>query len=310
MIIETTTKEQSLALQGLLAKQKHINPKYFYDKSGSQLFEKITCLEEYYPTRTEIKILKKNAAEITALIQENSLLIEPGAGSCEKVQLLLNYLKLQAYLPQDISENFLVEAITKLNQAFPSLLVQPLISDFSQPIVIPEYLAQYAKYVFYPGSTLGNFEHESAIKFLTQMSHLIGRCGGIILGVDMHKDINILESAYNDSEGVTAQFNLNALHNINRLLNSNIDTNGFYHRAHYNTQQRRIEMHLYSKYQQSYQVLGETIDFKEGESIHTENSYKYTLEDIHWLANQSGFELVKSWHDDDNLFSVVFLRVR
>lgn len=311
MIIDTTiTKEQSLVLQGLLAPQKHINAKYFYDEHGSQLFEKITRLDEYYPTRTEIKIIKQHAPEITELIQENSLLIEPGAGSCEKVQLLLNYLKLQAYLPQDISESFLKEATIKLNQAFPSLLVSPLISDFSHPIEVPEHLSQYAKYVFYPGSTLGNFEHNNAIKFLTQMSQLIGRCGGMILGVDMHKDTNTLELAYNDSQGVTAKFNLNILQNINRLLKCDINANNFYHRAHYNTELKRIEMHLYSNCRQQYDVLGETITFKKGESIHTENSYKYTIEDIHWLADQSGFELVKSWHDEKHLFSVNFLQVR
>lgn len=300
--------EQKQVLLGLKAPQKSINPKYFYDQEGSHLFEQITQLEEYYPTRTEIQIFRQYAKQITARVQGGALLIEPGAGSCEKVRHLLKELHLTAYLPQDISEDFLLAATAKLKEEFPGLHIHPLISDFAHPLQVPDHLAQHSKCVFYPGSTLGNFNTDDAIAFLSQMSRLVGQNGGLILGADLHKDTARLEAAYNDRDGLTARFNLNILKNINRLLGCTIDPGQFNHQAHYNTEKRRIEMHLISSCEQRYDILGEEIHFQAGESIHTENSYKYTLQDLESIAAQAGFELIESWLDEERLFSVSYLR--
>ncbi|MCW8856354.1 MAG: L-histidine N(alpha)-methyltransferase [Kangiella sp.] len=300
-------KEQQDILDGLSAEQKFINPKYFYNHRGSKLFEKITQLDEYYPTRTELGILESQSKEIAKLISSDSIIIEPGAGNCTKIEYLLTDIHPNVYVPQDVSEEFLHKSAERLSERYPWLEVHPIVSDFSDPIVLPEIYQHFAKHVFYPGSTIGNFEPEDAIAFLKQMHQLVGNNGGILLGVDLHKDNEILHAAYNDEKGITAEFNLNTLNHINQILEADIDTNQFEHHALYNSQQQRIEMYLRSKAKQSYKILGNTITFERGELVHTEHSYKYTLDGIAELAKKSGFTLQKSWLDEEELFSVSYL---
>ncbi len=300
-------KEQQDILDGLCAEQKFINPKYFYNHRGSKLFEKITQLDEYYPTRTELGILESQSKEIAKLISSDSIIIEPGAGNCTKIEYLLTDIHPNVYVPQDVSEEFLQKSAERLSERYPWLEVHPIASDFSDPIVLPEIYQHFAKHVFYPGSTIGNFEPEDAIAFLKQMHQLVGNNGGILIGVDLHKDNETLHAAYNDELGITAEFNLNTLNHINQILEADIDINQFEHHALYNSKQQRIEMYLRSKAEQSYEIFGNTISFEKGELIHTEHSYKYTLDGIAELAQQSGFKLQKSWLDEEELFSVSYL---
>ncbi|ACV26653.1 L-histidine N(alpha)-methyltransferase [Kangiella koreensis] len=301
------SKEQQDILDGLSAEQKFINPKYFYNHRGSKLFEKITQLEEYYPTRTELGILQSKSKEIAELISPDSIIIEPGAGNCTKIEYLLTDIHPNVYVPQDVSEEFLQKSAERLSERYPWLEVYPIASDFSDPIELPEVYQHFAKHVFYPGSTIGNFEPEDAIAFLKEMHKLVGSNGGILLGVDLHKDNETLHAAYNDEQGVTAEFNLNTLRHINQILEADININQFEHHALYNSEQQRIEMYLRSKSGQGYNILGQSIEVAKGELIHTEHSYKYTLDGIEELAEKSGFELQKNWLDEEELFSVSYL---
>ncbi len=303
-VLPSDELEQQILLQGLKAQQKSMNPKYFYDKKGSELFEAITELEEYYLTRTETRILKKYAKEMATYIGENVVLIEPGAGNCQKVQLILDAINPKAYIPQDVSKHFLHAAAQKLKQNFEWLQVSPVVSDFSKPIAIPEEYAGDCKYVFYPGSTIGNFEPQDAIEFLKNMRKLVGPKGGLLIGMDLHKDSSLLEAAYDDTKGITADFNLNMLTNLNSKFGTDFDIRKFSHRAFYNEELQRIEMHLVSKQAQSYEVFGEQIRFTTGETIHTENSYKFSQQQIASMAQASGFKLIKTWLDEQKLFSI------
>ena len=305
---QAISQEQQDILDGLTSEQKHINPKYFYDHRGSKLFEQITELEEYYPTRTELTILHKYAQDIAQYIQKDSLIIEPGAGNCTKIEYLLEALHPSVYVPQDVSEEFLQKSAARLSSRYPWLHVEPIASDFSEPIVLPDKYQNMQKHVFYPGSTIGNFEPDDAVQFLKNMHILVGENGGVILGVDLHKNNDILHAAYNDEEGITAEFNLNTLRHINQLLDSTINVDQFAHHAVYNSQQQRIEMYLRSKTDQKYEVLGHRINFKPDELIHTEHSYKYTLDGIAKLADRAGLTLQKSWLDENELFSVSYLK--
>ncbi len=305
---KTCTMEQQELVNGLLAEQKYINPKFFYDKRGSELFEEITKLKEYYPTITERNLLTQYSSEIASFITSSAVIVEPGAGSCEKVQLILDAIRPKAYLPQDVSRRFLEAAVVNLKQKFPWLSVEPIVSDFSKPLQIPEDHRDDQLFVFYPGSTIGNFEPNDAVKFLKNMRQLVNEKGGVLMGVDLQKDVSVLEAAYNDSKDVTAQFNLNILNNVNRHLNSNFDIKTFTHKALYNTELNRIEMHLISTVAQSYNILGHEISFNQGETIHTENSYKYSLACIDKLAEETGFKRVKTWADSKNYFSLNFFQ--
>lgn len=293
--------------EGLTAPQKTISPKYFYDQLGSELFELITELPEYYPTRTEIDILQKNADSIAHLLGEDIYLIEPGAGSCSKVRHLLEAIRPQCYLPMDISEEFLFQSAQQLGNDFNWLTLKPIAADFTQELAIPSLPDSAKAVIFYPGSTIGNFEPDDAIDFLNNAKKLIGEDGGILIGIDLQKDHNLLNAAYNDACGITEKFNLNVLSHINNLMDCNFDPNKFHHRAFYNDLENRIEMHLVCN--QAHQIVYEemVIDFEEGETIHTESSYKYTLEGIGKLANAAGLSLIKSWTDDNKLFSVNYL---
>ena len=294
-------------MSGLRAEQKTINPKYFYDQLGSQLFEEITNLPEYYPTRTEINILKDNAGDIANLLGDNVYLVEPGAGSCEKVRYLLDAVRPKCYLPMDISNEFLQDAVNQLISDFAWLHVHPIAADFNQDILLPHFPPDSKTVVFYPGSTIGNFNPTAAVEFLTRIAQWISPNGGLLLGADLQKDEATLHAAYNDSQQITQKFNLNILDNINSILGSNFDSNNFSHHAFYNHQEQRIEMHLVANTNQQVNCGGEIINLDTGESIHTENSYKFTLTGIANMAAQAGLSLQYSWCDDNNLFSMNYL---
>src|SRR6202035_5153352 len=257
---------------------KRLSPKYFYDAAGSELFEQITLLPEYYPTRTELAILRDRSRAISAIIPAGAALVEFGAGATTKVRLLLKECSLGAYVPVDISGEFLKAQADALRRDFPALAIYTVTADFTAPFALPDAIARMPKVGFFPGSTLGNFEPHEACSFLRSARDILGQDALMLIGVDLEKDERVLDEAYNDKAGVTACFNLNVLHRINRELGGNFDISAFTHRAIYNRERHRIEMHLISRKAQSVRVLGRSFSFRAGESIHTENSYKYSLE--------------------------------
>ncbi len=288
---------------GLTAKPKHLPSKYFYDLAGSALFERITQLPEYYPTRCELGILKDNAAAIASLFPPGCALIEFGSGSSRKARILLGAAaSVEAYVPVDISGDFLQQDLVQLRRDFPHLAVHPLVADFNQKFDLPPAIASLPRVGFFPGSTIGNFEPHEACKFLRHAGDMLGHEAVLVIGVDLVKDAGVLYRAYNDAEGVTAKFNLNLLARINRELGADFDLAGFEHHALFNGEMSRIEMHLASTRRQKIHVNGATIDFRAGETIHTENSYKYTIESFQALARGSGWSPLKVW--TDGLFSV------
>lgn len=295
-------------LHGLKQSQKQLPSKYFYDKRGSELFEKITRLEEYYPTRTEKKILRHNIEEIAECIGEHSVVIELGSGSSQKTRLLLNHIpNLSAYIPVDISDEYLQKVVQELRKEYPGLLIKPVCADYTQPFDLPEIERPFEYYVvFYPGSTIGNFRPEEARRFLKTIADFLVTGGGMLIGVDLKKDMKILERAYNDEKGITAAFNKNMLLRLNRELNSDFNLENFSHKALYNQEEGRIEMHLVSDTNQVVHLNGETVIFRKGETIHTENSYKYSLEEFRELVND-WFEIESVWTDEDQLFSMQYL---
>ncbi|MGA9091472.1 MAG: L-histidine N(alpha)-methyltransferase [Bradyrhizobium sp.] len=283
---------------------KRLSPKYFYDATGSELFEQITLLPEYYPTRTELTILRDRSRAISAIVPEGAALVEFGAGATTKVRLLLNECSLGAYVPVDISGDFLTAQADALRADFPGLDVHPVTADFTAPFALPEAISAMPKVGFFPGSTLGNFEPHEACAFLRSARGILGNGARMVIGVDLEKDERVLYDAYNDAAGVTARFNLNVLHRINRELGGNFDTSAFTHRAIYNRDRHRIEMHLISKKALTARVLGRNFSFRPGESIHTESSYKYSLERFTALARGSGWTPLESWTDAERMFSV------
>ena len=296
-------------INGLSKANKEISPKFFYDQKGSELFSQIMRLPEYYLTRTETRILQDNVEEIASYAGKNNLLIEPGAGNCEKITYLLEALHPKAFFPQDISHEFLAKTAEQLKQKFDWLNVIPLTGDFHDEIIIPDSYPDAKRVVFYPGSTIGNFNPEIAADFLSRMRDLVGKGGGFIIGVDLQKDINILNAAYNDSRGVTAAFNLNVLTHLNHLVGTDFDTTKFAHEAYYNPDKHRIEMHLISLEDQRVTLGEKAFELSQDERIHTENSYKYTLAEFQKLTDGAGLTLEKSWFDDQQLFSVHYLSV-
>jgi dimethylhistidine N-methyltransferase len=291
-------------LEDLSQYPKRLSPKYFYDAAGSELFEQITLLPEYYPTRTELSILRDRGGAIAATIPEGAALVEFGAGATTKARLLLNECALSAYVPVDISGDFLKAQAETLRQDFPGLAVYPVTADFTAPFALPDAIAGMPKVGFFPGSTLGNFEPHEACAFLRSARDILGQDAQLVIGVDLEKDERVLYEAYNDRAGVTARFNLNVLHRINRELGGNFDLSAFTHRAIYNRERHRIEMHLISRKAQTVRVLGRSFSFRAGESIHTENSYKYSLERFTALARGTGWTPRESWTDGASMFSV------
>lgn len=295
-------------LHRALATAPHvIAPKYFYDAQGSRLFDRICELPEYYPTRTERAILQRHAAGIAAQVGAGCELVEFGAGSCSKVRLLLPALQPRRYLPIDISTQHLQQAATDLVREHPGLVVVPLAGDYQDAVRLPPALPGARRVGFFPGSTIGNFTPEEALQFLRGAARLL-RGGGLLLGVDLVKDPAVLHAAYNDSQGVTAAFNLNLLARANRELGTDFDLGGFWHSAFYNAALQRIEMHLVSRRRQQVRLAGDTFDIPEGWSLHTENSCKYTVAGLQALAEQAGFRPAAVWTDERALFSVHWLQ--
>lgn len=294
---------------GLSQPARSISPKFFYDVAGSALFDRICELPEYYPTRTELRILTECAPEIAAQIGSDAEIIEFGAGSLTKIRLLLDALPApRRYVPIDISGEHLNAAAERLRADYPRLEVQPMVADYTMPLVLPAREKGFGQRVgFFPGSTLGNFSPAEALSFL-QLAFRLLRGGGLLLGVDLVKDPALLHAAYNDAEGVTAAFNLNLLRRANTELGSDFDLDGFWHEAFYNAPQRRIEMHLVSRRAQEVMLDGQRFAFEEGDTIHTENSHKFTIEGLRALAMKAGFRPAAVWTDPQRLFSVHWLQ--
>jgi len=295
-------------VEGLRCPQKMIPSKFFYDERGSELFEEITLLDEYYPTRTETRILEDHIEEIAEAVGEQSVIVELGSGNSTKTRLLLDHMSdISAYVPVEISEEYLMKTVRSLKDEYPDLSIKPVCADYTKPFRIPPIAKTFEYYViFYPGSTIGNFRPERAQQFLKTISRLLVPGGGMLIGVDLKKSRETLEAAYNDAKGVTAQFNLNMLLRLNRELNADFRIDNFEHLAFYNEEKGRIEMHLKSKTGQEVHLNGEAIHFEEGETIHTENSYKYSLDEFRALVND-WFKVERVWTDEDDLFSMQYL---
>ncbi len=298
-------------LRGLNATPKRIPAKYFYDDAGSLLFDRITDLPEYYPTRCEISILQAHAAEICKLIPEGAALVELGAGSNKKARILLKAAPaLSVYVPVDICGEMIEREAAELRHDFPELKVTPVTADFTKEFELPKEARDApARVGFFPGSTIGNFEPHEAAAFLNNVGKILGPGAILIIGVDLIKPTEVLKAAYNDKQGVTAKFNLNLLKRINRELGGTFNLDSFEHHAIYNRERNRIEMHLASLRRQKVKVAGETIDFRAGETIHTENSYKYSIELLTALARGVGWSPVKVWTDTDKYFSIQTFRL-
>ena len=293
-------------LAGLSVTPKRLPPKYFYDGTGSLLFERITELPEYYPTRTEIQILRERAAEIARLVEPGAALVEFGSGSSKKARIILRALpKLAAYVPVDICGEMIEQEALDLRPDFPGLEVLPVTADITQNFALPPPAqAAPVRVGFFPGSTIGNFEPHEAAAFLRNAGRILGAGATLIVGADLIKPVDILNAAYNDAAGVTAKFNLNLLVRINRELGGTFKLDTFEHHAFYNRERHRIEMHLVSLKREKVKVAGETVEFRAGETIHTENSYKYSVESLGALARGAGWQPAAVWTDERKYFSI------
>ncbi len=293
------------ALAGLSAPQKWLPSWLFYDARGSELFEEITRLPEYYPTRTEAAILESAARDIAAETPPGCVLVEFGSGSSRKTEILLGALPgVAAYAPIDVSQSALDDALARLALRFPALSVIPTVGDFAAPLALPARLAKRPRLGFFPGSTIGNFAPAEARGLLGDMAATLGRRGRLIIGVDLRKDLSILLPAYNDAAGVTAAFNANILARLNREAGADFNLDGFAHSAIYNAAEGRIEMHLVSLAPQRVALSGQSFDFAAGESIHTENSYKYSIPQFEDLARRAGWVPHRVWTDRGRMFSL------
>ena len=292
-------------LAGLAQPQKTLPSWLFYDARGSDLFEQITELPEYYPTRAEAAILDGAAADIAARTPPGAVLVEFGSGSSRKTEILLGALPaLAAYAPIDVSADALDQAVARLAARFPALRVLPTVGDFLAPLGLPERLAKRPRLGFFPGSTIGNFAPTEARDLLAQMARTLGAGGRLVVGVDLRKDLSVLLPAYNDAAGVTAAFNLNILARLNREAGADFNLDRFAHSALYNAAEGRIEMHLVSLEAQRIAVCGRRFDLAAGETIHTENSYKYSIPQFHALARRAGWRPQRVWTDRSRLFSL------
>jgi dimethylhistidine N-methyltransferase len=296
-------------LDGLTQSQKTIPCKYLYDVRGSELFEQICELEEYYPTRTELAIMQTHGPDMAECLGPQCLLVEYGSGSSRKTRILLDHLERPAaYVPIDISRSALEASTVELTKTYPSLEILPVCADYTQGFRLPGCRERFTKRaVYFPGSTIGNFAPWEAHGVLKAIRELVGPGGAFLAGVDLKKDPEVLEAAYNDRDGVTAEFNLNVLTRMNRELQANFEPKNFRHHAFYNEPLGRIEMHLVSEVEQTAAVENLEIQFAAGETIHTENSYKYDPEDFAALAGKLGFVVSEVWTDPARLFSVQYL---
>lgn len=295
-------------ITGLASNPRTLPCKYFYDERGAALFQKICELPEYYITRTEIDILSRNRAEIASQLGPKIQLIGLGTGAGTKTRILIEALERPAvYIPVDISEKQLRESTALFQKLFPDLEILPVCADYLQRVVLPSPRRNAARnIVYFPGSTIGNFAPDEALEFLRRIANVCSGGGGLLIGVDLKKDQQVLEAAYNDSVGVTAQFNLNLLERVNRELGADFDLDQWRHRAIYNSNAGRIEMHLISEIDQFVHFDQQKFHFRRGEKIITEFSYKYAPEEFAALAGESGFEFVRIWTDDACLFGVFY----
>lgn len=298
-------------LNGLSQTPKMLPSKLFYDKKGSQLFDEICELNEYYPTRTEMQIMQNNIKEMGELLGEGTMLIELGSGSSQKIKLLLDHIPgLAGYIPIDISSEHLINSSKILREEYTHINIFPLAADYTKYFELPVIDKPFDhKAVYFPGSTIGNFTKIEARKFINRIADIAGKNGGLIIGVDLRKDKEILEAAYNDKKGVTAAFNLNILNHINTELKTEFELTKFKHFAYFNKGIGRIEMHLVSTEEQAVKIDRSNFLIKKNEHIITEYSYKYTLQDFEKLAKDR-FDLKRVWIDDNNLFSIQYLKVR
>ncbi len=297
-------------ISGLKKNPKQLPPKLFYDEKGSKLFEQISELDEYYPTRTELKIMEDNIEEIVSALGEKILLVEFGSGSSLKTRLLLDHLKnLSGYVPIDISSDHLIQSAEKLKKEYPYIKIYPLAADFTLPFQLPAVDHDFNNIcAYYPGSSIGNLTPEKAKLLLKRISDLAGSDGSLLIGIDLIKDKRILEAAYNDSKGITAEFNLNILNNLNKFFNADFQVRNFRHYAFYNEEECRIEMHLVSKDDQIVKINGNEIQFSKDEHIVTEYSYKYSVESFIKICSDY-FSLRKCWTDSNNYFAVIYAYV-
>ncbi|MDR3419858.1 MAG: L-histidine N(alpha)-methyltransferase [Xanthobacteraceae bacterium] len=305
--IETANEFAADVIAGLSANPKSLPPKYFYDLAGSGLFDRITRLPEYYPTRSELALLNKHAPEMVSLLPPRAALVEFGSGSSRKARILLRAAaNVEAYMPIDISGDFLRQDAARLRRDFPHLAIHPVVADFTVLSEPPAEIAATPRAGFFPGSTIGNFEPHEAAAFLRRAAKILGPGSVLVVGVDLAKAPDILYHAYNDAEGVTAKFNLNLLVRVNRELGANFNLAAFEHYAFYNVDKSRVEMHLASTKRQKVRIGDVTVEFRAGETIHTENSYKYSIDSFQALAHGSGWSPIQAW--TDGLFSVHALR--
>lgn len=298
-------------IAGLSRPRKALSPKYFYDERGCELFEAICELPEYYPTRTEMTIMRESVTEMARCLGNGCALIEYGSGSSRKTRLLIAELAPALYIPIDIACTQLRASAELVAQIFPDLEVVAVCADYSRQIDLPpsDSLRTRRRAIYFPGSTIGNFSVSEAREFMGHVCRLAGAGGAMLVGVDLKKDPALLHAAYNDVRGVTAEFNLNLLARINRELDADFNLAAFRHRAFYNAAEGRIEMHLESLALQSVRVGGHTFSFVPGETIHTENSHKYSVAEFQALASESGFKAVRCWTDPQQLFAVHYLTV-
>ncbi|MEQ9519284.1 MAG: L-histidine N(alpha)-methyltransferase [Parvibaculum sp.] len=295
-------------LMGLSEAQKTIPCRWLYDTQGSQLFEAITVLPEYYPTRTETQILRARAPDIAALAGTGAKLVEYGAGASVKTRLLLDAMwSLRAYVPIDVSASFLAETAKQLEEDYPTLNIVPVVSDFLTPIDLPPLAGEGAKVGFFPGSTIGNLSDAEIADFFARAHRDLGVGALFVLGADLKKDETVLIPAYDDAAGVTARFNLNLLRRINRELGATFELDWFTHEARWNEKRSRVEMHLASLRDQTVHVCGKRFDFTAGETIHTENSRKFAMGEIGKFAARQSWQVRETWLDEDGLFSVMVL---
>lgn len=295
-------------LDGLAQTPKRVSPKYFYDQRGSELFEAITELPEYYPTRTELGILQDKGEAIAEFLGEECMLVELGSGSSRKIRTLLDAVEPAAYVPLDISRDHLLSSARALAADYPELEVHAACTDYSNNFQLPELPERLPRVAFFPGSSIGNFEPDDASRLLARLGQHLGKDGKLLIGVDLKKQNHILHAAYNDARQVTAAFNLNLLERMNRELGADFDIELFEHQAYFNDDAGRIEMHLVSQVDQAVSVGGAKVDFTAGETLHTESSYKYSIEEFHELAEAGGFVADQVWTDEQQLFSVHCLR--
>jgi dimethylhistidine N-methyltransferase len=295
------------AVAGLTSTPKRLPSKYFYDQRGSALFERICALDEYYLTRTELAIMRDHASAMADALGPKVLLIEPGSGASVKVRILLDHLRdVVAYVPVDISGRHLEQVTRRLRRDRPQLAVLPVHADFLQAFALPDGPGAGRRVIYFPGSTIGNFTPPEAAAWLTRMGDVAGPGGGLLIGVDLKKDVAVLEAAYNDREGVTGAFNLNVLHRLRDELGAEVRVDRFEHRAFYNEAEGRIEMHLVSTEPQTIRLDHTDVRFEAGETIHTENSYKYDPEQFRALAASAGWRRATSWTDENAYFSVQY----